>query len=446
MEDKEKNQKQLLEEIKLLKARIGELEKLDVARKKAEEMLLVSEENYRQIFEHSNDAIFIADPKTRMLIHCNRKAQELTGYSKDELLSMRGDQLHPEDRVKKTMEEFEKQAEGMRFSVESEILTKDKERICVSINSAVVQINGQPKLVGAFRDISQSKKTGEELKDSERKYRTLVESASDQIFMVDKEYKLVSANTTVLRLFGKKQDEIIGKNISEIFPKEIAEKNLKSLEKVLKTGESVFVEDKMIVGEHEFWSNTSLNPVKNDSDETIAVLGITRDITKRKEAEEKVKLFSQAIENAFDSFILTDMNGNITYANKSATKSFGYAPDEAIGLNVSQLTENPEDAKKIIEGIKKEGSWSGEVMQIRKDKKKFPTILTTSLVQDDQGYPKVMLGIFRDITKSKKAEEELKKKISDLERFQRITVDRELKMIELKKKITALEAKLAEKL
>jgi len=446
MEDKEKNQKQLLEEIKLLKARIGELEKLDVAHKKAEEMLSVSEENYRQIFEHSNDAILIADPKTRMLIGCNRKAQELTGYSKDELLSMRGDQLHPEDRVKKTMEEFDKQAEGMRFNIETEILTKDKERICVSINSAVVQINEQPQLVGAFRDISQSKKMGEDLKDSERKYRTLVESASDQIFMVDKEYKLVSANTTVLRLFGKKQDEIIGKNISEIFPKEIAEKNLKSLEKVLKTGESVFVEDKMIVGEHEFWSSTNLNPVKNDSGETIAVLGITRDITNRKEAEEKVKLFSVVVESAFDSFILTDMNGNITYANKSAAKNFGYAPDEAIGLNVSQLVEDPEDAKKIIEEIKKEGRWSGEIIQIRKDKKKFPTILTTSLVQDDQGHPKVMLGIFRDITKSKKAEEELKKKISDLERFQRITVDRELKMIELKKKITALEAKLAEKL
>jgi len=137
----------------------------------------------------------------------------------------------------------------------------------------------------------------ETIKESERKYKTLIESASDQIFMIDNEYRLVSANKMALRFFGKNPEEIIGKYITEVFPEPIARKNLENLEKVFKSGAPFSVEEKLIVGAHEFWSHTSLTPVINDSGETVSVFGIVRDLSDRKSVEdEKEQLLLELTE------------------------------------------------------------------------------------------------------------------------------------------------------
>jgi PAS domain S-box-containing protein len=142
---------------------------------------------------------------------------------------------------------------------------------------------------GVNQNITERKKADERIRESEEKYRALVENASDQIFMIDKEYKLISSNKAALMLWKKQENEVIGKHISEIFPKEIATQNMKNLENVFKTGKSLSAEEKLIVGEHEFWSSTSLNPVKNEKGETIAVQGIVRDITINKQVEQQLK-------------------------------------------------------------------------------------------------------------------------------------------------------------
>jgi PAS domain S-box-containing protein len=147
------------------------------------------------------------------------------------------------------------------------------------------------------RKIAELEQAGESIKESERKYKTLVESASDQIFMIDHRYRLISANKMALRLFGKNQEEIVGKHIAEVFPEEIAHKNMANLEKVLKSGTPFRTEEKLIVGEHQFWSHTSLTPVLDDDGKTIAVLGIVSDISDRKRAEnEKECLFEELTE------------------------------------------------------------------------------------------------------------------------------------------------------
>lgn len=133
-------------------------------RKKAEEESRESEEKFRRLFESSNDAIFIADSKTRRLVDCNRLAEKLTGYSRERILSMEADKLHPKDKVKEAMEGFKKQAAGELSFVESEILTKDGKRITVSINAAIVEIAGKEYLQGIFRDITESKRVEEEIK------------------------------------------------------------------------------------------------------------------------------------------------------------------------------------------------------------------------------------------------------------------------------------------
>jgi len=139
------------------------------------------------------------------------------------------------------------------------------------------------------------------------------------------------------------------------------------------------------------------------------VAEVNVDITERKKTDEKIKLFSSAVSSAFDCIMLIDTKGNITYANASASRIFGYSPEEFLKLNISNLDVNPKVTKKIIQYVEAKGSWNGEIETIRKNKEKFTCFLSAFVVKDELGYPKGHMGILRDITKHKEAEKTLKK-------------------------------------
>jgi PAS domain S-box-containing protein len=111
------------------------------------------EQRYRILFENATDAIFIADIETRQLVDCNKAAEELMGYSRDKILSMKADELHPKDKLEKTMEGFKKQVEGKIKSVFTEVLTKNNKRIPVKINASAIKIGDKSYNQGIFRKL-----------------------------------------------------------------------------------------------------------------------------------------------------------------------------------------------------------------------------------------------------------------------------------------------------
>jgi len=134
-----------------------------------------------------------------------------------------------------------------------------------------------------------------------------------------------------------------------------------------------------------------------------------RQAVSRRNAEEQVSLLSDAIDTSTDSVLISDLDGNIAYVNRAFTVMWGYTHDEATGINVFDLgLTDREEIEKIISTIKREGSWSGELIGRRKDGPTFHVHGTTSLVRDNRGYPIAMLGIQRDITERKKMEEALR--------------------------------------
>lgn len=131
--------------------------------KKLQEALAESEEKYRAVVENASDAIFVADPDTGILLNVNRKAEELTGRTKSELVGMHQSELHPPEKVEKYKTKFisATEEEGKEF-FEVEVVHRDGTRIPVEISSGGTFDTGKQRIhIGLFRDISERKKAEE---------------------------------------------------------------------------------------------------------------------------------------------------------------------------------------------------------------------------------------------------------------------------------------------
>lgn len=129
----------------------------------------------------------------------------------------------------------------------------------------------------------------------------------------------------------------------------------------------------------------------------------------RKETEDKLKIFSDAVDNADEAIILSGINLTINYANKSALNKLGYTKDEITKLKIKDIDSDPDSFKNMDAEMEKQGRWSGERFVITKNKKEIPVMLSVSFIKDEKGSISGIMGSFADITNRKETEELLKK-------------------------------------
>jgi two-component system, NtrC family, sensor kinase len=135
---------------------------------------------------------------------------------------------------------------------------------------------------------AQVNKRTEELKKSEEKYRSLVESAEDFIFTVDGEGRFQSMNSFTASFFGGRAEEFLGKDLQKLFPERVAQEQLRLVKLVLKAGKSVRDEFEIDLAGHKTWISANFMPLKNEQGEVGAVLCIARDITENKNLERQL--------------------------------------------------------------------------------------------------------------------------------------------------------------
>jgi PAS domain S-box-containing protein len=265
-------------------------------RNMAEQLVKDSEEKLRVIFEDAPDGYFLNDLKGD-LTDVNKAAEKITGYKTEELIGknfIKGGLVSP-DQLQKAAKSLAKSIQRLPTGPdEFTLLRKDGSRVSVEISTFPVTIGGRAFVLGIARDITERKKAESALIESEEKYRTLVENASDQIFMLDEGYKILSMNGTASKLFGKKADELVGKKMSELFSGEMLSVIMNNVALVFKTGENHSYEEALDIGGHKQFVSTSLSPVKNDKGRTTAVLGVIRDITEQRAAQEYAQKVAQA--------------------------------------------------------------------------------------------------------------------------------------------------------
>jgi PAS domain S-box-containing protein len=187
------------------------------------------------------------------------------------------------------------------------------------------------------------------------------------------------------------------------------------------------------------WNNSYL---KDENGDIIGILSSGQDITNMRHEQLEQSRISTALKQAHDTIVITDINGNIQYANPAFERSSGYKVKEALGKNPRVLKSGKQD-KKFYEDmwntISSGKVWNGEFVNKKKNKELYIESASITPIMNENGDITNYVAIKNDITLQKKAEEEVKKRIQELETFQDVAVDRELRMEELENKIVQLK-------
>jgi diguanylate cyclase (GGDEF)-like protein/PAS domain S-box-containing protein len=292
MKDKKKNQKKPVLEIKLLKDRIKELEKLTLEHKKMEEELRESEQRFQTIFDGAIDGLLLADLDTRKFSIGNRRICEMLGYELDEINKIGFDDIHPKDALPHVLEQVRKQVAGETAVAEDlPVLRKNGSIFYADIASSPLQIGGKPFLLGIFRDITERKKAEETLKESEHKFRTIFDKASDGMFLVDVETrKFLMCNAMCLQTLGYAQEEFLNLEISDILPKDDVPLVFEQIAKFLKGGEEGVRHDVRFRRKDGSLFFSDLSPALITLAGKKFFLIVYKDITERKKLEEEKEL------------------------------------------------------------------------------------------------------------------------------------------------------------
>ncbi len=193
-------------------------------RKRAEAALQASEERLRILFEYAPDAYFLSDPQGN-LVDLNRAAEEITGLSREESIGKNYtdlDLLPPEDLLRATAILAKSIAGEPAGPTELTFNRRNGGSIAVEVRTLPVEIRSQALILAMARDISMRKRVEEALRESDEKYRTLVESAFEGI-VISRAGKILEANESFARMFGYELPEVIGLSPVELTTLESAE-------------------------------------------------------------------------------------------------------------------------------------------------------------------------------------------------------------------------------
>ena len=256
-----------------------------------------------------------------------------------------------------------------------------------------------------------------EIAASEKRYRELVSSVKEGIYQSEPgvEGVFTFINNAGAELLGySRPEEVIGTKVKNIYVD--SEDRRKLCEKLDKDGVwREFVSLCKRKNGENFYAERTSNLLRDGKGNPVAIYGVIRDISERKKAEMEIVESEKKYRMLFNSLkegvyqCEPEVDGVFTWINQAGAKILGYkSPEEVIGTKVKDIYVNPDDRKKVVEKLLKEGGWKDFVSFCkRKSGERFYMERTSSLGTDDKGKPIRIEGIFRDITERKKLEEEL---------------------------------------
>src|ERR1035437_6702854 len=273
---------------------------------------------------------------------------------------------------------------------------------------------GKPYQYLAIRaDITERKNADQKIEESEKRFRQIVETAQEGIWMIDVNNQTIFVNKKMCEIMEYTEEEMMGRtNLSfkDAEEQKIALQQIKRIKKGIKeTYESKFITKS---GRH-IYTQVSTNPILGEDGCYIGALAMMTDITEKKLAVDELKKLSMVAKETINGVVIRDKDQNIVWVNNAFTKMWGYELDEVIGKNVLQFLPGPETDVKVVNYITKQlmkkKPFVCEILYYTKAGEKMYVSVQLQPIFDDNGDVKQFFALQTDITEKKLADDELKK-------------------------------------
>jgi two-component system, cell cycle sensor histidine kinase and response regulator CckA len=383
------------------------------AMREAEAALRESEDRYRDLVEHSHDLICTHDMEGRIL-SVNRTAARALGYEPEELLGRDlRDALVPKFRERFDDYIAEIQREGIARGLMVVGTRAGEERIWEYTNTLRTEGVAAPIVRGVAHDVTEQRRAEEAVRRSEAELRAIFEAMSDVVIVLDREGRYLKVAATSADLLYRPPASLVGHTLHEVFPAAQADFFLAHVRRALGEGRVHRVEYSLQIGGAEVWFDGSVSPVSGDS-----VIWVARDITERKQAEEKIRQSERQLAEAQRLAHIGswnwDLQNNTLIWSDEHYRIFGLDPQEYNPTYESAVMEyvHPEDrdlVKSTVEhSIRTQEPFDFNYRAIRSDGNVRVVHSRGNVISDEQGNPVRMFGTAQDVTELKRAEEQLR--------------------------------------
>ncbi|MCP4705946.1 MAG: PAS domain S-box protein, partial [candidate division Zixibacteria bacterium] len=387
-------------------------------RKLAEKKLESSNTFLNQIVELSPFAMWVSDRKGT-LIRTNQSLRDTLKLTDEQLIGkynvLKDDNLTKQDLMPLVQNVFDKH-EPTRFTMKWSAINAGNiefENNCtyfieLSIFPIVNTDGDLTNTVCQWVDITERKQAEEELRKSGAHLRTLIETIPDMVWLKDPEGIYLACNPRFERFFGAKKSEIVGKTDYDFVDKELAD-FFRQNDRLAIASEIPCVNEEEVVyadDGHKELLETIKTAMYDSEGKPVGVLGVGRNITERKQAEEKLRKskekFKKYINYAPDAIFIADSHGKYIEVNEAACKMTGYSKSELTSMTIQDIIHSRVNTDELssFEKLKNTGSAKTEFELRRKDKSIIWASLDAVALSEDR-----FMAFCSDITERKRTEE-----------------------------------------
>jgi PAS domain S-box-containing protein len=413
------------------------------------------QKKYRFLFENSGDMIFALD-RNGIITSFNRAAELTSGYGREEMIGKSFAKILAVEGTKQLELKWFRKRLNTRESkgFQAVMRTQSGERRNILANSTRLkdergEVTG---LLCILRDVTGRKKAEQETKRTKYLLEKVLDNMADGVVITDKKGLITFYNEGAAEIFGHHPSDILGKPVLDFYVRKKDATKVKQMLLESKEGRISDFETQFHTPEgNTVFVNMSATLMRDDEGNIVGTLGINRDITQRKTLERELKeseeRYRTMVESAHDMVGIIGEDYRLKYVNKKAEELTAYSRKELKGMDFRDLLAKG-SRRSVLDRFRKKRRGERvpvryEFEIVREDGDKRRVESSSSNLMDASGSINTIAYI-KDITERKQYEEALKDKLEELEKWYKLTVDRELKMIELKNEIRALAHELNE--
>lgn len=410
-----------------------------------------SEERYRTILDEMEEGYQETDIKGKMTF-VNEAFLKICDFSREELIGTdytKYTATEDWDRIYRAYNQIYETGLPVQ-SLEMDIFIKDGTKRTIELYASLLRDsnNRATGFRGIIRDITERKKTQEALRQSEEKYRNILENIEDGYYEVDLGGNLTFFNNSIHRISGYTKEELMGMNNRQYTAPESMKDILKTFNQVYTTGIPAKGFDWKIIRRNgeEGTFEASVSLLKDLSGNPTGFRGIVRDVTERKKAQEKLRQseekYRSLVENAQEGVYQTAPDGKFITVNNGFAKIYGYNSAQEVLQSITdisrQLYVHPQDRERLLKLVKKYGAVNDfEAQGYRKDGGRIWTSVSAHAVLDDQKRVLYYQGMIQDISEKKQIEAERLENVKTLRKALGATINAMAVTVETRDPYTA---------